>query len=71
MRVLSNVLTIELTVAEADALETTIRLLNELNREIPSGSDYEYNIEDVTDFLHGLRYNGLSEIDVRFSWSNK
>lgn len=71
MRVLSNVLTIELNEKEIEALETTIKLLSELGREIPSGSDYEYNIEDVTDFLHGLRYNGLSEIDVRFSWSNK
>ncbi len=71
MRVLSNVLTIELTVAEADALEATIHLLNELYREVPSGSHYEDSISDATDFLTGLRNNNLSEIDVRLSWSNK
>lgn len=71
MRVLSNVLTIELNEKEVDALETTDRLLNELYREIPSGSLYEDNIKDATDFLTGLRNNNLSDIDVRFSWSNK
>ena len=71
MRVLSNVLTIELNEKEVEALETTVKLLGELYREIPSGSHYEDNIDNTTNFLTGLRNNNLSEIDVRFSWSNK
>lgn len=71
MRVLSNVLTVELTVAEADAVKATIHLLNELYEAIPDDSPSEDDINDVLNFLNKLRNNYLSDLDVHFSWSNK
>lgn len=66
MKVVSNILTIEITEKEFNAMQTTLTVLNELYNALPSDYyDTEEYVSDATECLSLLVRNRLNNVAIR------
>lgn len=64
MKVISNILTIEVDKKEYEAMETTLTILNQLYEALPADSDTEQYVSDVTSCLSLLLRNKLDDVVI-------
>ena len=66
MKVISNILTIEVDKKEYEAMETTLAILNELYDALPADSyNTEETVNDATECLSMLLRNTLDGVAIR------
>ena len=65
MKVISNILTIEVNKKEYEAMETTLTILNQLYDALPTDSeDTEQYVSDATECLSLLLRNKLDDVII-------